>query len=508
MGTSGGRRLALPYSEYYNDASSDDTLSVASTFGTVDTETTLHSIDTADMPLIATHHIEIQQEQRNVSKLEIQHAIKHGEVYALAATADGRARYGIADRKGLLVVITDASLMSGITAINCTHGQQRWTRMGQLDEYISRNFGAELTATDRRAVKEGIQAAVGRITQLESQGSDDSDGEDSSDEEDFDDASGVEPPQTAPEPEPQGSDRSSSEEDGQSDEDSEEDDSEPEPELEPELERGTLEYMAREVITQLVGMRSAIVMDATVVSLAAVVVKGWDVKRDALCDAVYNKLPDGWSVTGQGKHGKVHRKVQVNIQEAIAKINAPIKSMVKLQAFDVLTTSHLLAEPGSQALKRCFSNVSEFVAIAPFSGRHASGLRAVILKHAGAKRKMGLGPFVQALRKSWVFANNRAPIERVFGAVADRSLGPTVAQVNLLLSPVTRVGRESTSGAVAYTDGAFDKCTVKYNGEKLSVRFVPAVMDPLMEEAAAEAHKEIGRACGITCQMAVDGTLF
>ena len=729
----------------YDDASSDDTLSVASTFGTVDTETTLHSIETADMPLTATHHIEERQEQRNVSTLEIQHAIKHGEVYALDPTADGRARYGIADREGLLIVITDASLMTGITVINCTNAQQRWTRVGQLDDYIRRCFGAELATTARRAVKEGIQAAFDRITQLESQGSDDSDGEDYSDE-DFpsrdpdpepelelepeeqpeivfgrepseaeavrmkaqeeatqrksaeaevvskavskaeskaaaveqwaqrwakalsvnkgkcdvcgakftkgmtakalkdhangkphqkglkpvvvsaaaekqfqalykhevsqgekkkkaeaeaarmkaqDDATrrkaeaeaeaarrkvlnqafditaaaqstmvfenragvtskrvaaerigekdepidsrwgsvqidlGPRERTAAPQPEPQGSDLhwTSSEEDGQSDEDSEEDsdDCDPESEPEPEPERGTLEYMAREVITQLVGMRSAIIMDATVVSLAAVAVKGWEVKRDALYDAVYNTLPDGWSVTGKGKHRKVKCVIgpvqadtqltpamQVNVQEAVAQINAPIKSMVKLRAFDVLTTSHLLAEPGSAetllsepgsiALKRCFSKVSELVAIVPFFGRPASGLRAVLLKPFG---QAGVAGFVQALRQSWVYANHRAPIELAFGPVVDPSMGPTVAQVNLLLTPVTQ--RESISGQVAYTDGAFDKCTVDYKDKTLSVRFVPAVMDPdpLMEEAAAEARKKIARAVGNKCQMAV-----
>eukprot|EP01043_Picozoa_sp_COSAG02_P033993 COSAG02_NODE_2352_length_9081_cov_37.519372_1_plen_614_part_00 len=126
------------------------------------TETTLHSIETATIPLHATHHIEQRQGERSVSTLEIQHAIKHGQVYALRHTADGRPRYGIADRKWLIVLITDESLMTGITVINCTREQDRWTDVSQLDEYVRTSFGAELPKQDRRRVKQGIQAAFNK----------------------------------------------------------------------------------------------------------------------------------------------------------------------------------------------------------------------------------------------------------------------------------------------------------------------------------------------------------
>lgn len=125
------------------------------------TETTLHSIETVDIPLAATQHLTQRQSQRGVPTVHIQHAIKHGEVYETDSTVFGQTRYGIVSRTHRLVVITDSTLMTGITTINASRDGQRWTDDG-LNEYVSKTFGQQLEKDKRRTIKAEIQSAYAR----------------------------------------------------------------------------------------------------------------------------------------------------------------------------------------------------------------------------------------------------------------------------------------------------------------------------------------------------------
>jgi hypothetical protein len=143
----------------------EDTLSISGSELSSDnmTITTLHSTATAAIPMEQSLHIQQRMNEREVSELDVKHAIKHGDVYENAGKHTARAtRYGIADPEKLLLVITDASLMTGITVMP-------FTSLQELDAYVKNKLGAEVSKEDRKKIKAGIQSAVDRINKNEKQ---------------------------------------------------------------------------------------------------------------------------------------------------------------------------------------------------------------------------------------------------------------------------------------------------------------------------------------------------
>jgi hypothetical protein len=125
---------------------------------------TLHSISTNAIPVGQTLHVQQRMYQRDVDLHDCQHTIKHGKVYessARRALNRHDVRYGIVHPDKPLVLITDESLMTGITVIRFPSTQSQ-------DEYVKNRLGAVLpTEEQRRAIKAAIEGAFDRRDEAE-----------------------------------------------------------------------------------------------------------------------------------------------------------------------------------------------------------------------------------------------------------------------------------------------------------------------------------------------------
>ena len=137
-----------------------DTLSVSDN----SSASTHHSISTSAIPIKQTLHAQERMYERNVDLLDCQRAIKHGQVYeTFAPSAMNRhnVRYGISHPDKPLVLITDESLMTGITVIRFDSAQMR-------DEYVNDRLGAKVPTEEQHcAIRVAIEDAFDRRDEAE-----------------------------------------------------------------------------------------------------------------------------------------------------------------------------------------------------------------------------------------------------------------------------------------------------------------------------------------------------